>query len=134
MSSTSERTNRVSYIPFVGNPHFSIVVRRLGCHKYFWITQCSSNFMNKTEENLILSFPTLTPKKQNVEFNPKRYNGATKNGRISSLFKKLELQCERFVLVINLKILFHKISVDLILSFPNLTRLISMELNPQPSV
>ena len=39
------------------------------------------------------------------------------------LFIKLELYCERFAFLHNSKMLFHKISVDLILRFPSLTRL-----------
>ena len=38
------------------------------------------------------------------------------------LFIKLELYCERFTPLHNSKILFQKISVDLILRFPSLTR------------
>ena len=50
------------------------------------------------------------------------------------LFIKLELHCWLFAPLHNLKILFHEISVDLILSFPSVTRLTSMEPNLQYSV
>ena len=61
-------------------------------------------------------------------------SGSTLLDFIQILFTKLELHCEHFAPLCNTKILFHKISVDLTLIFPSLTRLGSMEPNPQSSL
>ena len=48
------------------------------------------------------------------------------------LFIKLELYCRRFAPLHNSKILFHKISVDLILRFPSL--ILSFQCGAQSSI